>query len=131
GLLMRSRLLFSFLLPPLATTAVACASRVSDDPGTNATMRVPGARFVRGAMPLGSPSAPGVASIVLVNSIIVPDAVGYPISGALDPSATAAAIGLKGDVGYWVVVAGLPNVAMPADPSFATTVTFSSGIAGG
>jgi hypothetical protein len=82
-------------------------------------------------MPSGSVSAPGVVSIVLVNSIIHPNAIEYPISGALEPGSTAAAIGLQGDVGYWIVGAGLPNVATPTDPSFAATATFSAGIVPG
>ena len=82
-------------------------------------------------MPSGSPSAPAVASIVLVNSIIHPNAIDYPIAGALEPGATAAAIGLLGDVGYWIVVSGLPSVATPADPSFAATATFSAGVVPG
>jgi hypothetical protein len=115
----------------VAIGLLACGSSVSDDPGTNAYLRVPGSAFVRGSMPAGSTGAPGVASIVLLNSIIHADSVGYPISGALDPGATAAAVGLQGDVGYWIVPAGLPNVAMPMAPSFAATATFAAGIVPG
>jgi hypothetical protein len=104
---------------------------VSDDEGANAYLRVPGAAFVRGPLPSGSADAPGVASIDLVNSIIHADMIGYPITGALEPRATAAAVGLQGDVGYWIVPAGLPNVATPADPSFAATATFAAGIVPG
>jgi hypothetical protein len=119
--------------PPvlLAIASLACGSTVTDDPGSNAYLRVPGAAFVRGPMPPRSPSAPGVASIVLVNSIIHPNSINYPILGALEPGATAAAVGLQGDVGYWVVAAGLPNVATAADPSFAATATFSAGVVPG
>jgi hypothetical protein len=109
----------------------ACASSVSDDPGTNAYLRVPGSAFVRGPLPAGAAGAPGVASIALLNSIIHPDSIGYPIAGALDPGSTAAAMGLRGDVGYWIVPAGLPNVATPTDPSFAATATFAAGIVPG
>jgi hypothetical protein len=51
-----------------------------------------------------------------------------PLSGALAPTATAAAIGLQGDVGYWIVAAGVPNVATPNNPSFAAAANFSLGI---
>jgi hypothetical protein len=50
------------------------------------------------------------------------------ISGALDPSATAAAIGLQGDLGYWLVAAGVPSVSTPTEPSFSATAAFSEGI---
>ncbi len=116
---------------PAALALLSCGSSVSDDPGTSAYLRVPGAAFVRGPMPAGSPGSPAVASIDLVNAHIYPDMVGYPIGGALGPGATAAALGLRGDVGYWIVPAGLPNVATPMDPSFAATATFSAGIVPG
>ena len=115
----------------LTTAALACGASAKDDPGSDAYLRVPGASFVRGPMPAGSPSAPGVGSIVLVNSFIRPSLIDYPIAGALDPGATAAAIGLKGDAGYWIVVAGPPDVATPADPSFAVAATFAAGIVPG
>jgi hypothetical protein len=110
---------------------LSCGSSVSDDPGENSYLRVPGAAFIRGPMPAATSGAPAVASVVLLNSVIHPDRVGYPIAGALDPGATSAAVGLHGDVGYWIVPAGLPNVATPMDPSFAATATFSAGIVPG
>jgi hypothetical protein len=115
----------------LASTALACGSTVNDDGGSGAYLRVPGATFVRGAMPAGTDAAPRVVSITLVNSFIHANSINYPISGALDPGATAAAIELDGDAGYWIVGAGLPNVATPDDPSFAATATFASGIVPG
>jgi hypothetical protein len=115
----------------LCVALFECGPTVKDDPGSVAYLRVPGASFVRGPMPSGSPNAPGIAAIALVNSVIHPNAVDYPISGALEPGATAAAIGLQGDVGYWIVVSGLPDVATPIDPSFAATATFSAGIVPG
>src|SRR6185312_6491982 len=54
-----------------------------------------------------------------------------PLSGALAPSATAAAIGLVGDSGYWIVPAGLPSVAAPAYPTFGVTLSFSPTLAAG
>ena len=115
----------------LGLAFLACGASVKDDPGSDAYLRVPGASFVRGPMPAGAPGAPGVASIVLVNAFIRPSLVDYPIAGALGSGATAAAIGLEGDVGYWIVVAGPPDVATPADPSFDATATFAAGIVPG
>jgi hypothetical protein len=115
----------------LASSLLSCGSSVPDDPGATSYLRVPGSAFVRGPMPAATTGAPAVASIDLVNAITHPDLVGYPIGGALGPGATAAAVGLQGDVGYWIVPAGLPDVATPADPSFAATATFSAGIVPG
>ena len=112
----------------LAALSPACGPSAKNDPGTDAYFRIPGAQFYRGAMPGPSPAAPAVASIVLVNSDIYANDVQFPISGALAPGATAAAIGLERDVGYWIVPAGYPNVSTPTDPSYAAAGTFSSGI---
>ncbi|MFT3770576.1 MAG: hypothetical protein QM820_34550 [Minicystis sp.] len=51
-----------------------------------------------------------------------------PLRGALAPEATAAAIGLAGDRGYWIVPAGLPDVAAPGFPTFDVTLSFSPGL---
>jgi len=121
----------SIALLSLVVAAIACGPTARDDPGADAYLRIPGASFVRGSMPAGAADAPVVASIVIVNAIIRPDLVGYPVAGALGAGATAAAIGLAGDSGYWIVPAGLPSVATPDDPSFAATATFSAGIVAG
>jgi hypothetical protein len=120
----------AWLLGVLVCVALApgCGPSAKSDQGTDAYFRIPGAQFYRGAMPAASPSAPAVASIVLVNSYIYADDVGFPVAGALGPGAAAAAIGLDRDAGYWIVPAGYPNVATPTDPSYAATGTFSAGI---
>jgi hypothetical protein len=106
----------------------SCSDGVQADAGTDAYMRIAGAQFFRGPMPGGSSKGPGVAQISLVNNNIWAGFSDDPIGGALDPTATAVAIGLQGDVGYWVVTAGVPSVATPDDPSFAATAAFSDGI---
>jgi hypothetical protein len=120
-----------FALAYLLTGPGACSSGVPADVGADAYLQVPGARFVRGAMPEGSESGPAIAQIALVNNDIWPGLGDDPLSGALGPTATAAAIGLQGDVGYWLVAAGVPNVATPLAPSFSATAAFSRGIVPG
>jgi hypothetical protein len=114
-----------------ACSLAGCSSAASDDPGLEASLKIPGAQFHRGTIPTASPDGPAVASIVLLNSFARPGEVDYPISGALGAGATAAAIGLRGDVGYWTVVAGIPAVATPDDPSYAATATLSAGLVAG
>ena len=117
-----------------AAVGLACAigcSGVRADTGTDAYMQVHGAQFVAGPMPAGSPNGPGVAAITLVDGNIWPGLDAFAIAGDLDPSATAAAIGLRGDVGYWIVPAGVPSFNTPSDPSFAATAAFSRGIIAG
>jgi len=82
-------------------------------------------------MPSGSAKGPAVEQLALVNNNIWPGLADDPFSGALAPSATAAAIGLQGDVGYWIVVAGVPSISTPLDPSFSATGVFSTGIVPG
>jgi hypothetical protein len=109
----------------------ACTGGATSDPGLNAYLRVARAQFVSGSMPTGSSKGPSVLSINLVNTYIYPNYSSDPVSGVLAPSATAAAIGLQGDVGYWLVVAGAPGVTTPNDPSFSGSMQFSSGIIAG
>jgi hypothetical protein len=108
--------------------AAASCSGVRADTGSDAYMVVPSAQFFRGPMPEGSTNGPLVEQISLIDNDIWAGRTGDGISGALGPTATAAAIGLQGDVGYWVVVAGVPNVAAPTYPTFAASATFSEGI---
>jgi hypothetical protein len=111
--------------------ALACSPAASSDPGDDADLRIPGAQFVPGAMPDGSSDGPAAGSIVLVNSYVHAGQVDFPIAGALGSGATAAAIGLRGDQGYWIVGAGVPPVAQPDSPSYAASATISSRAAPG
>ena len=122
----------AFLLFAILSSAlvVAC-SNVRADAGIDAYMQIRGSQFFRGPMPQGSPSGPPVAQLSLVNNTIWPGLENDPIGGALGPNATAVAIGLQGDVGYWVVTAGPPDIATPQSPSFSATAAFSRGIVSG
>ncbi|HEY8075238.1 MAG TPA: hypothetical protein VIF62_14035, partial [Labilithrix sp.] len=88
---------------------VACDDTATPDQGTDALLRVTGAQFVRGAMPDTS-GGPAVASVVLVNDAVHAGATGRSLTGALAPPATAAAIALAGDTGYWILPAGVADV---------------------
>jgi hypothetical protein len=113
----------------LGLAVPAACNGVQADTGDDAYMHVyGGAQFVRGPMPAGSSSAPGVTAITLVDSNIWPGLSAFPVAGDLGPKATAAAIGLRGDRGYWIVPAGVPGFTTPDDPSFAATAGFALGI---
>src|SRR5262249_7210610 len=47
------------------------------------------------------------------------------LSGSLAPTATAAAIGLSGDSGYWILPAGPQKVQEPGYPTFSAYLGFS------
>jgi hypothetical protein len=112
----------------LGVGAASCSNGATSQTGTNAYMQMPGAQFMSGPMPAGSSSGPGVAQLSLVNNEIWPGFADDPIGGDLDPMSTAAAVGLQGDVGYWIRVAGVPNYTTPSDPTFTGTMAFSLGI---
>jgi hypothetical protein len=113
-----------------AWCALACSSGASDDPALGARMRLANAQFVSGATPEGQES-PEVAEIDLLSTTIWP---GYPdkaLRGALGENATAAAIALSSDIGYWIVPAGVPDVSAPTLPTFRATASFSQTLSAG
>src|SRR5882724_2677757 len=102
---MRARCLsLSLCLLLLAGCGGAAADR-----GLSAEMRVSSASFIEGAMPRAE-DGPKVISVDLSSNAVRAGEVDHPLKGALDPHATAAAVGLAGDRGYWIVPAGLPDV---------------------
>jgi hypothetical protein len=113
-----------------AVGLVACASGVRADTGLEALMRVQGAQFFAAAMPADA-SGPDVAQVKLATNTVFAGYFDKPLSGALAPEATAAAIGLRGDRGYWIVPAGVPGVDAPTFPTFAATLAFSPSLPDG
>lgn len=128
---MRALAALPFASVLVAAGVASCNSAVRADTGSDAYMQVPGAQFVRGAMPAGSPNGPAVDQITLLNANIWPGLTDFGVSGAIAPTATAAAIGLQGDKGYWILLAGPPSVAAPTFPTFSATAAFSNGIVPG
>jgi hypothetical protein len=94
-------------------------------------MRVAGAQFVAGAMPAAAPDAPAVDAVDLMTRTVWPGEVGKSVTGALDPSATAVALALSDDSGYWIVRAGVPDVAAPTLPTFRASLSFASTLSPG
>jgi hypothetical protein len=107
-----------------ALCAAACSAGASDDPALGARLRLDNAQYVAGAMP--SPGGgPEVAALNLTTTTIWPGLQGKPLSGALGPEATAAAIALSTDSGYWIVRAGSPDISAPTLPTFQSAASFS------
>lgn len=102
----------------------------STDPGLDANLQVAGAQFVPGAMPETS-GGPNVRQANVSNYHVLPGAHDQPFLGTLDENATAVAIGLAGDQGYWVVVAGVPDTLTPTLPTFQVEMSFASTLAAG
>ncbi|WP_394847791.1 hypothetical protein LZC95_10050 [Pendulispora brunnea] len=101
------------------------------DAGLDAKLRIENAQFFRGPMPAGEESGPAVVAVALRTNEIRAGSRDKSCGGALAREATAAAIALSGDVGYWVVRAGTPAVETPGLPSFEATLAFAPTLARG
>jgi len=107
-----------------ALLVVACSGGASNDPALGSRMRIVDAQFVSGATP-SAQSGPEVAASELLTTTIWPGNANKPLRGTLGGAATAAALALSGDAGYWLVPAGPPDVSAPALPTFRCTASFS------
>jgi hypothetical protein len=114
----------------LALVAIAGCSGVPADAGLAAEMMVSGAQFTAGPMPAAS-GGPAVVSLDVQSNAAHAGEIDDPLRAALGPTATAAAIGLGGDQGYWIVPAGLPSVTAPGFPTFDVTLSFSLALPAG
>jgi len=122
---MLRRVLPFVLCSSLGAGTTACDTGASADPALDAWMRVESAQFVAGAPPASS-SGPGVASLELVTNSVWPGYWNKLLRGSLAPHATAVALGLAGDRGYWLVGAQAPDVAAPELPTFRATAELSA-----
>jgi hypothetical protein len=109
----------------------ACGSGATSDQGLGSRMQVEGAQFVPGPLPSLSASGPHVASVEFPTNTIWPGRADKPFQGSLDPQATAAAVALGGDDGYWIVTAGVPDFATPTLPTFQGTASFAATLSPG
>lgn len=109
---------------------VACARDAVDaDAATDALFQVSGAQFVRGTIP-GPSGGPSVESV----SFGLPPVAGTStngIFGELSQTATAIAVGLEGDLGYWIVRADVPAVSAPRSPTFRATYGIAATVSAG
>ena len=117
------------VLAVLAACA-ACGGHPTNDPALGSRMRVAGAQFVAGPMPV-STAGPGVAALDLPTSTVWAGEPAAAVGGALQPTATAAAVALSDDLGYWLVPAGVPDFSAPDLPTFHATASFSPDLPAG
>lgn len=110
-------------LATLALLAVASCDATAPDEATDARLRVKNGQFFRGSVPAGD-GGPRVKSVT-VSPRVHPGQVARKCSGELDPGATSVALSIDGDVGYWIVPAGLPSVVAAGSPTFTAEVSFA------
>ncbi len=109
----------------------ACWPTASSDPGLGARLQIAGGQFVPGALPGAASGAPNVDALNLETTAIWPGEIDKPLDGAADPGATAVAIALDGDEGYWIVPTGVPGFSAPTLPTFSATASFATTLAAG
>jgi len=114
------------LLACAALAAAPACHGLSGDIGLGASLRVAGGQFLAGDVETAGPGGgPAVVSVFNSLTAVQPGERDKPLSGSLDAATTAVAIGLGGDRGYWIVVAGPPALEAPDLPTFAATLSFS------
>jgi hypothetical protein len=120
-------------LAKVATTALALLASCTDgsvpDQALDARLRVSGGQFFRGDMPAPE-DGPAVKELTL-SPIVRAGSVARTCSGVIDPSATAVALALEGDRGYWIVPAGIPDVTAQGFPTFKADLAFALSLAPG
>jgi hypothetical protein len=115
----------------LGVAATGCGPSASADSGITALLRVPGAQFVEGALEPDT-SATGsavISGVALINTTIYPGEQSFPLSGTV--TGATALVGLKGDAGYWIVPAPIPDLTTVGGYDFTTSLTFSPLLATG
>jgi hypothetical protein len=111
----------------VATTLLrATGCRGADgDIGLTAQLRVAGAQYFAGDLEAIPATGPAVVSVFNSLNAVQPGERDKPLTGTLAGTATAVALGLRGDRGYWVVVAGPPGLDAPDLPTFRATLSFA------
>jgi hypothetical protein len=104
---------------------VGCGASASPDSGITALLRASGGQFVEGALAPDT-SATGkavISGVAINNTTIYPGEVGFSLSGTVNGA--TALVGLKNDVGYWILPAQIPDLASTDGFIFTTQLSFS------
>lgn len=115
----------------LALVFVAgCVGGTTSDPGLDAMVRVSGAQFYRGSLPAATTGLE-VTAIESNNNTIWSGQVGKNLSGRMQGTASAVAIGFPGDVGYWIVPAGAADLNLPDELTWVAKLAFADTLPAG
>lgn len=120
----RVRLALSALVFALAMGVAGGCDGERADEGADASLGVFGATFVRGEMPAES-AAVKVQSLELGVNTVRPGSTGTLCAGSVETGATAVALGLAGDRGYFIVPAKKPALQAPESPIFEASLALS------
>jgi hypothetical protein len=103
------------LVAPLAAPLAACDG-ASPDPGLGAWLQVAGAQYRPGPFPADAGGPPALDVLTRRGQILI-DRLDEPIDATLTAGARAAAIGIAGSDGAWIVRASAPDSDTPGLPS--------------
>lgn len=94
--------------------------------GVTAWLRVagPAVQFTPGPLPAAG-AGPPVTGLVSLQNFVYPGQTAKPLGGSLAEGATAVALALAGDIGYWIVPAGPSDVTAPEQPTFSAQLCFA------
>ena len=96
----------------------------STDPGLGALLRVQNAQYVSGAPP-DSSNGPMILALNNSANVIIPGQTSKPLSGVVPREATAVALYLVGDRGYWLITPGAIDPTALGQLGFSTSLSFS------
>lgn len=113
------RLLFALLAGVFVLAFFACDDDIPADPGVDALLQVQGAQFRRGPIP-NENGGPAVTAATLRSQVETGSA-NMIAAGDLERTATAVAIAIEGDIGYWTVPAKVPSSGTPTAPTWSIT----------
>lgn len=103
---------------------LASCANAGLDPGLDALLRVEGAQYVAGALPAPN-GGPEIEQARAPHPRVRVGTRSEHVSGSLGATATAVLIGMQGDLGHWVVLAGVPSAEEPELPSFDADLSLS------
>jgi hypothetical protein len=112
--------------------SLAGCGGASADSGLGAALRLDNAQYVPGEIDSTWPDGgaatdalvPAVHTVTTINGAVLPGTTGHTLAGTVGPGSTAVLIGLRGDIGHWIVPVGTVDQATPGDFDFATKATF-------
>jgi hypothetical protein len=110
----------------VVASLLAGCDGVVGDTGLEALLRAKGGQYYPGSLDKVPASVgPAVVDIINSQSVVTPGLQNKPVSGRLEPGATAVAIGLAQDTGYWILPADVPDSDSLTQPTFHANLSFS------
>jgi hypothetical protein len=103
--------------------ALGCEA-ASPGSGLDALLRVADAQWAPDPMPTEM-DGPAVTTVRNARTMVWPGQRDKPVSGTLARDATAIALALEGDRGYWILPAGAPDVQAPTEVTFTARLSFA------